>query len=66
MSFLCDTNVISEVLRPRPIKTVEDWLDSLEIVYVSVVTVGEIHAGLAYKKALKQTRMFEDYLDMYC
>lgn len=46
--FLLDTNVVSELRRPRPNRAVEDWILSVpgDQLFVSAVTVGEIQAGV--------------------
>lgn len=46
--FLLDTNVVSELRRPRPHETVLDWVAGIpaEHLFVSAVTVGEIQAGI--------------------
>jgi toxin FitB len=45
--FLLDTNVISETMRPRPDPRVLAWLERRDgDAYLSVVTVGEIEAGI--------------------
>ena len=47
--FLLDTNVISEVVRPRPEPLVLEWLEAVDesVLYLSVLTLGEIRKGLA-------------------
>ncbi len=47
--FLLDTNVISEPTRPRPEAKVIDWLRSTDesLLYLSVLTLGEIRKGVA-------------------
>jgi predicted nucleic acid-binding protein len=47
--FLLDTNVISEVVRPRPEPLVLEWLEAADesVLYLSVLTLGEIGKGLA-------------------
>ena len=47
--FLLDTNVISELLRPRPEPRVHGWVDATddEILFLSVITLGEIRKGVA-------------------
>jgi predicted nucleic acid-binding protein len=42
MSFLVDTNVISELTRPRPNRGLELWAAQAGTVLVSAVTVDEI------------------------
>ena len=46
--YLLDTNVVSELRRPRPHGAVLDWIASVpaEQLFVSAVTVGEIQAGI--------------------
>jgi predicted nucleic acid-binding protein len=48
MSFLIDTNVISESVRPRPNLTVLNWIadqDKSRLI-LSAVTIGEIRRGI--------------------
>lgn len=47
--FLLDTNVISELVRVRPERKVVQWVASTseELLYVSVLTLGEIRKGVA-------------------
>jgi predicted nucleic acid-binding protein len=46
--FLLDTNVVSELRKPRPHGGVVAWLQTLEDaqLFVSAVTLGEIQAGI--------------------
>ena len=46
--YLLDTNVVSELRRPRPHGAVLDWIAKVpaEQLFVSAVTVGEIQAGI--------------------
>lgn len=46
--YLLDTNVVSELRRPRPHGGVVAWLESLDDaqLYLSAVTLGEIQAGI--------------------
>jgi predicted nucleic acid-binding protein len=48
MSYLLDTNILSETVRRNPNKSVITWLDQLpgEVLYVSVLTLGEIRKGI--------------------
>ena len=47
--FLLDTNVISELVKPRPDPTVTRWIDAIEesLLCLSVLTLGEIRKGMA-------------------
>ena len=49
MTFLVDTNVISELVRRDPNPGVLSWADSVSSVVISAVTVEEIFFGLAWK-----------------
>ena len=46
--FLLDTNVISELMKPRPSRRVTDWVDATAeaLLYLSVITVGEVRKGI--------------------
>lgn len=48
MSYLLDTNIISELISKTPNKRVTDFILSLneESLYLSVITIGEIKAGI--------------------
>ncbi|MFO0752678.1 MAG: type II toxin-antitoxin system VapC family toxin [Thermodesulfovibrionales bacterium] len=48
MSYLLDTNVISETIRREPNRTVIGWLDQIpaEALFMSVLTLGEIRKGV--------------------
>lgn len=47
--FLLDTNFVSELVKPRPAPGVVDWIEAADeaILYLSVLTLGEIRKGLA-------------------
>ncbi len=47
MSFLLDTNVVSETMRKRPSAVVLDWVAAqvTESVFISAVTLGELRRG---------------------
>lgn len=49
MSFLLDTNVLSEIRRPQPDQQVLTWLDQVDEdrTYLSVITIAEIARGVA-------------------
>ena len=59
MSFLVDTNVFSEPLRPRPDPRVVAWLRAHEAdFYVSAITLGELRRGIERLPAgQRQTQM---------
>lgn len=46
--FLLDTNVVSELMKPRPSRKVRDWAESTaeELMHLSVITIGEVRKGI--------------------
>jgi toxin FitB len=48
MSYLLDTNILSETIRKRPNRSVITWLDQVpgEALFISVLTLGEIRKGI--------------------
>jgi predicted nucleic acid-binding protein len=48
MAYLLDTNVVSELRRPRPHGAVVSWLSAVaeSDLRISAVTIGEIQAGI--------------------
>jgi hypothetical protein len=46
--YLLDTNVISELMKPRPNRRVAAWVDATpeELMHLSVITIGEIRKGI--------------------
>jgi predicted nucleic acid-binding protein len=47
MTYLLDTNVVSELRKPRPHGAVSSWIEDTEAdLYISAVTCGEIQAGI--------------------
>ena len=59
--FLLDTNVVSELRRPRPHGAVLDWIADVpaEQLFVSAVTVGEIQAGIEITREQDVTKAEE-------
>jgi hypothetical protein len=65
--FLLDTNVISELRRPRPHGAVLAWIESVDDkhLYVSAVTLGEIQAGIEITREqdAPKAAQIEDWLN---
>ena len=65
--YLLDTNVVSELRRPRPNRAVVAWLEDVpsEDLYLCAVTVGEIQAGieLAQRQDAAKAEEIEAWLD---
>ena len=51
--YLLDTNVVSELRRPRPQRAVLRWIADVpaDQLYLSAVTIGEIQAGIELTRA---------------
>ena len=63
--ILLDTNVISEPLRRDPHAGVLEWIDAqaLETLYLSVITVAELRAGIALIPAGKRRDSLHENLE---
>lgn len=63
--FLLDTNVISELVRPRPEPRVKAWVAATDenLLYLSVLTLGEIRRGIASLKEASRRVALEAWLD---
>ncbi len=62
MSFLCDTNVLSELVKPRPDPGVVTWAEGVREVTLSAVTVEEVFYGLGRRPKPKILAWFERFL----
>ncbi|TDD64152.1 type II toxin-antitoxin system VapC family toxin [Jiangella aurantiaca] len=64
MTFLLDTNVISEGFRRFPDHNVIDWLDEVpeESTFISAVTVGEVRKGIEKLPLGRRRRNLEVWL----
>ena len=66
MSFLLDTNIVSEVRRPQGNANVKDWVAGTPAgsLYLSVLVVGEIHRGIAQlrRRDPQQAAVYEAWL----
>lgn len=63
--FLTDTNVLSEVVRPRPDPGVVAWFDLQPQIAVSVVTVEEIYYGLGWKPKERVRAWMDEFLALH-
>ena len=70
MAFLLDTNVVSELRRPRPHGGVVAWIQSVDDaeLYLTSVTVGEIQAGIEITRDQDPAKAgeIERWLDQVC
>ena len=63
--FLLDTNVISELVKPRPNAKVAAWISSVDegLLSLSVLTFGEIRKGIAALPTTARRSTLEAWLD---
>jgi toxin FitB len=66
MPWLADTNVLSELVRPKPNAGVTRWAAGPERISVSVVTVEEIAFGLAWKPNERIRAWFDRFFADAC
>ena len=59
--YLLDTNVVSELRRPKPHQSVLNWLSGVaaDQLFLSVVTIGEIQAGIEITREQDSTKAEE-------
>jgi predicted nucleic acid-binding protein len=65
VSYLLDTNTVSEVMKPAPAASVLSWLERYEgECFLCAITVGEIERGIALLPAgRKKSRLQEAFQD---
>lgn len=56
--FLADTNVMTELVKKTPDAGVLQWLQSVELMSVSAVTIEEAHFGLAWQPNARKLSLF--------
>ena len=66
MPWLMDTNVLSELVRPRPNAGVTQWAAKVDRVALSVVTIDELMFGLAWKPNDRIRDWLLSFLDESC
>lgn len=64
MSFLLDTNVVSECVRPRPDPGVVSWLAETDEdrVFISVITLAELRYGIERMTAGQHRHRLDEWL----
>lgn len=64
--FLLDTNCISELVRIKPEQRVLEWMEAVDegLLYLSVLTLGEIRKGLAALAPGKRRTRLETWLEI--
>ena len=66
MSYLLDTNVISELGRKIPDQTGATWANALEAITISAITMDELVFGFTVKPSARVLRWFEEFVGTHC
>ena len=63
--FLLDTNIISELVKPKPKANVTEWVENTDesLLYLSVLTLGGIRRGIATLPQSRRRATLEAWLD---
>jgi predicted nucleic acid-binding protein len=64
--FLLDTNILSELIKPKPDARVVQWIQGTDesILFVSVLTLGEIRNGIARLRSGSRRGRLETWLQV--
>jgi len=64
IGFLLDTNVLSELVRPKPDPHVVRWLEAAdeEALFLSVLTLGELRKGIASLADASRKALLESWV----
>ena len=64
--YLLDTNCISEIVGPKPDPRVTEWMEATDegLLYLSVLTLGEIRKGIAGIAPGKRRTHLETWLEV--
>ncbi len=64
--YLVDTNVLSELMRPRPDARVLAWARGLSRPSLSVVTLEELYFGLGLKPSARMETWLREFVERHC
>lgn len=62
ITYLCDTNIISEIMKKKPDQAVLDWFRKQSEIALSSVTIEEIQYGLRRKWLLEKEAWFRRFI----
>lgn len=65
MTFLLDTCVISELVKPQPNENVVRWIDTVDErkLFLSVLTLGELEKGITKLQVSKRKILLQNWLE---
>jgi predicted nucleic acid-binding protein len=64
--ILVDTNVLGEVVRPRPQARVLDWFGGLDDIALSAISIEEVFFGLTARPSPRVERWLESFIERRC
>ncbi len=66
MRYLLDTCVLSELVKPRPTAPVVQWIGEQDeqVLFLSVITIGELHKGIAKLAAGPRRDQLEQWVNL--
>jgi predicted nucleic acid-binding protein len=64
--MLVDTNVVSELMRPKPAAKVIVWAEDQERFHLSVLTLEEVLFGLSARPSPRLSRWFDALVAEHC
>jgi toxin FitB len=65
MSYILDTNIISELIAKPPNQRVIDWLKGIDTnnLFISVITIGEIRKGIEKLPESLRKKNIQDWFE---
>lgn len=63
MSYLLDTNILSEIAKLEPDERVIRWLQTYNSLYLSVITIGELQRGISRLPRSRKKSVLASWLD---
>ena len=66
MSYLLDTNILSELVKQIPAQSVLSWIDTVDndALYISVITLGEIRKGVDGIQNIERQEKISQWLEV--
>lgn len=64
MNYILDTNVVSELIAPKPNSNVTGWIDRVDSdqAFISVIAIGELRKGIDKLPQSKRKEMLDQWL----
>jgi predicted nucleic acid-binding protein len=66
MKYLCDTNVISELVKQKPDQGVINWASKVKLIGLSAIVVDEIIYGLSWHPNSRVEEWFDRFFEQQC